>query len=129
MYAWDQSFAVGIPQIDAQHKQLFGMVNELHQAMKSGQSKSVVGQTLERLVAYTMTHFKDEEALMRAKSYSELAQHKQIHDQFTARIKKCQEDHRAGSLAVNVVLLDTLQKWLTEHVKGIDAKYASVLKQ
>jgi hemerythrin-like metal-binding protein len=65
MFAWDQSFAVGIPHVDAQHKQLFGIVNELHQAMKSGQSKSVVGQTLEKLVAYTVTHFKDEEALMR----------------------------------------------------------------
>jgi hemerythrin len=44
MFAWSQSLAVGVPHIDAQHRQLFALASDLHQAMLKGQSKLMMGQ-------------------------------------------------------------------------------------
>jgi len=128
MFGWNDSYAIGVSQIDAQHRQLFEIINELHMAMMSRQSSQILGQTLSKLVEYTVKHFGAEEALLRSKSYSELAQHKLIHDQFTARIKKFQADQKDGVVTVNIELMNMLQKWLVDHIQGTDKKYARELK-
>jgi hemerythrin-like metal-binding protein len=128
MFAWNQSCALGVPHIDAQHKQLFAIANELHQAMLKGQSKVIMGTALDKLVDYTVKHFGAEEALMSSKGHAELPRHKLIHDQFTAKIQKLQQEYKAGAVLVNVELMDFLQKWLVTHIQGTDAKYASELR-
>ena len=127
MIGWNDSYAIGVPHIDAQHKQLFEIIAELHQAMMNRQSKQILGQTLGKLVDYTIKHFGAEEALLRSKGYASLGQHKLIHDQFTARIRKFQDDHAAGALMVNLELMDLLQKWLVQHIQGNDVSYAKEL--
>ncbi len=127
MFGWNDSYAIGVQQIDVQHKQLFDIIAELHSAMMNRQSKQILGNTLEKLVEYTVKHFGAEEALLRSKNYAQLAQHKQIHDQFTAKIKKFQADHNSGALMVNLDLMNVLQKWLVEHIQGKDVRYAQDL--
>jgi hemerythrin-like metal-binding protein len=127
MFMWDQSYATGNADIDAQHKQLFSVTDELQNAMKTGQSKAILGQTLGKLIDYTVKHFAFEQALLASKGYAETASHRAIHDQFTARIKKLKADHDAGTLGVGVELMTTLQKWLAEHIKGTDMRYAKEL--
>ena len=127
MFGWSDSFAVGIPQIDAQHKQLFEIISDLHEAMKNRRSSLIMEQTLNKLVDYTVKHFGTEEALLRTRNYSELLQHKVIHEQFTARIKKFQEQHQAGAALINIELMEMLQKWLVGHIQGTDMKYVREL--
>ena len=127
MFGWSDSFAVGIPQIDAQHKQLFEIISDLHEAMKNRRSSLIMEQTLNKLVDYTVKHFGTEEALLRTRNYSELLQHKVIHEQFTARIKKFQEQHQAGAALINIELMEMLQKWLVGQIQGTDMKYVREL--
>lgn len=128
MFAWNDSLSVGNAPIDAQHKQLISMISNLHDAMKKGQSKAILGKILDELVDYTIKHFAAEETLMRMKSYAELPQHHLIHDQFTARITKLRTDYKAGDALVNIELMDFLQKWLLTHIQGTDVKYARDLQ-
>jgi hemerythrin-like metal-binding protein len=127
MFAWNQSFALGVPHIDAQHKQLFAIANELHQAMLKGQSKLMMGQALDKLVDYTVKHFGAEETLMGSTKHADLARHKLIHDQFTAKIQKLQQGYNSGNVLVNVELMEFLQKWLVTHIQGTDVMYAREL--
>jgi len=128
MIGWDKSFAMGITQVDEQHKQLFEIIAELHQAMLKRQTNQVIELTLNKLVSYTANHFKSEEDMLRRLNYQDLGRHKLIHDEFTAQIKKYLKQHKEGGFSVNVELMNTLQKWLVEHIKGTDMKYARDLK-
>jgi hemerythrin-like metal-binding protein len=127
VFRWNDSYSVGIPDIDIQHQQLFAIIDELQQAMKGGQSKSVMGKTLARLLDYTVRHFSFEQAMLARKGYSDTTAHKATHDRFVDQIKQYQRNHEDGTLGVSTQLMDTLQKWLAEHIKGTDMKYAKEL--
>ena len=126
MFEWNDSYSVGIPHLDAQHKQLFALIQELHSAMLKGQARAAIGGILDRLIDYTVKHFTAEEATMRNKNYAGLPQHKMIHDQFTSQVKKFQQDYKSGVLSVNMDVMNMLQHWLVDHIQGTDMKYASV---
>jgi hemerythrin len=46
---WDNTHKTGHETVDAQHQQLFGMVNELHEAMVANKASDVLVPTLEKL--------------------------------------------------------------------------------
>lgn len=129
LYGWSAAYSVGIPTIDEQHKQLFSIINQLHAAMMSGQTKLVMGSTLGQLVQYTLKHFAWEEDMLRQRRYPELAQHRIIHEQFTARVHELRLDFESGKLAMGVEVMDFLQKWLVGHIEGTDRKYATYLRK
>jgi hypothetical protein len=43
LFPWSDTFSVNIGIIDTQHKNLVGMINDLHQAMVAGHGKDHVG--------------------------------------------------------------------------------------
>lgn len=64
-FPWDDMlYSVGIASIDAQHKKLVALVNNLFEAMKSGKGATVVGSILDELIQYTASHFKYAEECM-----------------------------------------------------------------
>ena len=63
LIAWDQGFSVGVGSIDEQHKKLIGLLNDLHDAMRFGKGRDVLGKVLAELIDYTAYHFRTEEGL------------------------------------------------------------------
>ena len=61
LVAWDQSFILGIEEIDNQHHTLVDMVNSLYHAMQEGRGHDSLGELLEQLKDYTVNHFGTEE--------------------------------------------------------------------
>ncbi len=78
LLTWNRSLSVG--EIDEQHIKLIYMANALDDAMKTGNGNSVLSMIFSGLVSYTATHFRDEERLMAAYGYPELALHKKQHE-------------------------------------------------
>ena len=67
LIVWKPSFAIGIPVIDAEHKQLVELCNELYKAImsnKNSERKDVVRIALKECADYVRTHFANEEKLM-----------------------------------------------------------------
>ena len=64
MFAWKDSYSIGVQEIDAQHRRLFSLADELHSAMNAGKGKVVLEQVLQNLITYTKSHFAGEERLM-----------------------------------------------------------------
>ena len=58
---WSPTFETKIKKIDEQHQVLVTILNSLHDAMLRGDSNNEMGKLLEKLVSYTVTHFKTEE--------------------------------------------------------------------
>ncbi len=127
--SWNSSYKLGIDMIDSQHQRLFALVDELHEAMKSGKGAEVQGRVLTELVSYTRTHFAAEERLLAKHAYPELAAHKQQHEQFTRKIQDFSEKASTGKLALTVTLSAFLKEWLTGHIMQVDRKYATYLQE
>jgi hemerythrin len=106
--------------VDAQHQELFRMVNDLHDAIVAGKGKDVLQPTLEKLAKYTMEHFRSEEALMAEIKYPALGTHKNKHDELTRQVKELVEKYRTGKAVLGVTLSSFLADWLRHHIKEDD---------
>lgn len=124
---WNNNFSVNIKEIDDQHKKLFTMVNELHDAMKAGKGSDVTGKVLVGLVQYVASHFALEEKFMKEHSYPDYPKHKSEHDALTKQALDLQNQFKAGKPVLTVELLKFLREWLTNHILVTDKKYAPYL--
>ncbi|CAD5377413.1 Bacteriohemerythrin [Pseudomonas sp. OF001] len=101
-------------------------INDLHQAIDR-QSRAEVGEVLEQLVEYTMSHFAFEEDLQEQAGYPFHHAHKKVHELFCRKIEDFQYRFELGE-DVSRHLLTTLRAWLINHIKRDDADYAETVK-
>ena len=126
-FRWSKRYSVNVAELDRQHQGLFAIVNELNDALVTGEGAAVINSVLRRLVEYTRNHFAAEEALMTQHRFPALLTHCAEHDKFTRLVAKFVEDYRTGKSGVSVSLLLFLQNWLKEHVLVSDKAYSSFL--
>ena len=123
LITWNDSFSVNVRKIDQQHQQLIVMLNELHDAMKAGHGKDVLGKILTGLIGYTTTHFKEEERCFAQFEYPDTVQHKREHTAFIQKVSEFKSEFEQGRLTVSIEVLFFLRDWLEKHIKGADKKY------
>ncbi len=122
---WTDKYSVQVQQFDEAHQQLITLMNELHTAMSSGQGMSIIKDVLMRLREYTEFHFKDEETLMSANAYPELAQHQKLHHEFVNRVKEFELGAQEGKMLLSLEILGFLKNWLIHHIGEVDKKYSN----
>jgi hemerythrin len=128
LFAWKEDYAVSHVEIDSQHRQLFRLADDLHQAMLDGKARDQLAGVLARLVEYTKGHFATEERLMLANGYPEYPSHKAEHDSLTRKVVDFHQDLEAGRAAISVQLLQFLKDWLAHHIAATDRKVAGFLR-
>jgi len=128
MFEWRPDYSLGHGDIDGEHKRLFELASDLHCAMTQGKGKDTLSATLDKLLAYTKTHFAHEEHLMQSSHYPEYAEHKAAHDALTARVIEFQREFEAGRVGMTIELLQFLKDWLRTHIGDTDHKVASFLR-
>ncbi|MBP1628454.1 MAG: hypothetical protein H6Q00_2929 [Holophagaceae bacterium] len=52
---WNDSFKTGHHEVDAQHQRLFGLVNDLHEAIVAGRGRDFQSTALKTLAEYCAT--------------------------------------------------------------------------
>ena len=124
---WSPAFSVKVKKFDDQHKKLVDLVNQLHDAMRSGQGNAMLGVVLQQLITYTSSHFGDEEKLMAAHAYPDLAAHKAEHQKLVAQVLDLQKKFQAGSSMLTLTVMNFLKDWLINHIQGVDKKYSAFL--
>jgi hemerythrin len=127
LITWDESYSVKVKQFDDQHKKLIDMVNELHDAMKVGKGKEVLEKILAGLIQYTVTHFADEDRLMKLHNYPGYEQHKKEHNLLTIRVSDLQRTYHEGSAVLSQSVMTFLKEWLQNHIQGTDKDYGPFL--
>jgi hemerythrin-like metal-binding protein len=125
---WKDSWLVGIRVVDSQHKNLVSILNQLHEAMRTGQGKTVLGEILGRLINYTKAHFAAEEGLLEMHGYPQLGPHRLEHEKLTAKVIDFQKQYAAGAVTLSVEVMQFLSDWLQHHILGTDMKYSTFLK-
>jgi hemerythrin len=127
LITWNESYSVKVKQFDDQHKKLIDMVNELHDAMKVGKGKDLLEKILAGLIQYTVTHFANEERLMKQHNYPGYEQHKKEHNLLTLQVNDVQKKFHEGGAVLSQSVLQFLKEWLQNHIKGTDKNYAPFL--
>ena len=127
LITWSDRYSVGIARIDAQHRRLVDLINDLHAAMLAGEGSSELGKILDRLSGYAVSHFATEETLMKKFGYPGYEQHKIEHDKLSAQVKLLIEKYRTNPTALTVEVMTFLQRWLVGHIVNLDKKYSAHL--
>jgi len=123
LMAWSPAFSVKVQKFDDQHKKLVDLVNQLHDAMKAGEGNTMLGVVLQSLIAYTASHFADEEKMMQTHAYPEYAKHKGEHEKLVKQVLELQQKFQAGSAMLTMSVMSFLKDWLVNHIQGEDKKY------
>lgn len=122
LFPWSDKLCVGIEEIDAQHRVLVDLVNELHRAIHERQGSEVGREILGRLVEYTRIHFTVEESLMRVLGYPDYEEHKKHHTQLIEQVNNLHKKVIQGQ-QVSFELLHFLRVWLSKHIMEEDREY------
>lgn len=123
---WTNDLNTGIEIIDQQHKRIVDYINQLETAMQRHDRDSV-GQVMDELIDYTLSHFAFEESLQEEAGYSFAKPHKAVHDVFSKRVLAYQQRHNAGE-DVAPQLHGMLCTWLLQHIKRDDMAYVSAVR-
>ena len=122
---WSNEISVGIEEIDAQHRVLVDLLNEIHEAIQQGRTIEVTKGIVERLDEYTRVHFAVEESLMRILHYPDYERHKEEHDKLIAQLTDLHSKLDKGKGAIGFELAFFLKGWLTKHIMEGDKRYVA----
>lgn len=121
---WTDELSVGVESLDADHKILISLLNQLDDAVQRGEPRETVEHVLDSLVDYTDYHFKREEMLMRAVSYPEYDAHVRTHSTLRAQVTDIRERYKRNPESIHArEVLSFLRNWLSAHILGRDHRY------
>lgn len=127
---WTPDLAVGLKEIDEQHKELYSRINQLLEACGQGKGKEVVGDTLKFLEDYIVTHFGNEETYMKRFAYPEYDQHKSQHTFYIKSLNELKEILANEGPGIHLIVStnSVVVEWLNNHIRQTDIKLAAFLK-
>ncbi|MDR2637438.1 MAG: bacteriohemerythrin [Zoogloeaceae bacterium] len=127
-FVWSDDYSVGIDEIDEQHKTLFHLINQLHEAILEKKGSTACRTILHELVEYTRVHFALEQTLMRVGNYPKYEEHCKLHKDLVEEVEALQHKIASGHAAISFELLQFLRNWLTKHILEEDMKYGAFFK-
>lgn len=127
---WTPDLAVGVKQIDDQHKELYSRINQLLEACGQGKGREAVAEILRFLEEYVVTHFGDEEKYMKMYSYPGYTAHKSQHTLFIDSLKELKDTFAKYGPGINLIISTNhvVVDWLNNHIRQTDTKLGAFLK-
>lgn len=125
-YTFTKQYLTGIELIDDEHKELFRIMNEVHDVITNDlltDKYDEIVRLLDSLRTYTKVHFKDEEDYMERIQYKGLEAQKTAHEIFINRLDMIDlneiDAHQQDTLEE---IMAFLSEWLINHILYMDKK-------
>lgn len=128
-FPWKEEYEMGISVIDKQHKYFVSLINELYDAILSGQTDKKLKEVLDKLIEYAKEHFDTEERYFDKFHYEGADEHKTKHKELKKSVLDFQKRLKEDKVIVSFNLVNFLEDWLSEHLKDMDFKYKDCFKQ
>lgn len=123
LIVWRKEFETGIAEVDHEHQELVGLINQLHEQLRADAEHDTVSRFLGEVFARISAHFALEETVMRKHKYDEYAAHKAEHEALLDEIRDIMDDYEAGAYGnAGEALATTVQDWFVNHFKTKDAR-------
>ena len=124
---WQDSYSVGVDELDDQHMVLIDMINYLHNIESEGGDLTEV---MKSLSWYVRDHFALEEKLMREAGYADIDEHIAGHRKFQEWFNSVQADMQAGKTDPKFLaksIGEHLVDWLKNHITKDDMDYKGII--
>lgn len=122
LIAWRDEFALGIPGVDHEHRELIELINTIHEQATGSVETSALVEFLGQLHAQISAHFALEEREMRERRYDGYAEHKEDHERLLEEIHELIEDCDAERFVDLDQLSQSLDAWFSGHFRDQDAR-------
>jgi hemerythrin len=125
---WKNEFSVGSKVLNAQHRRLFDIINELYQAMQQDSSQNHLIEIIKMLSQYSATHFAYEEKIMREFNFPDLEEQQKAHQYFRKRVDAFNVQLKTIQGDLSLEVLTFLKDWLINHILHMDMEYGPFIK-
>ncbi len=119
---WKDEFKVGITEVDHEHRELIGLINELHEAIQQSVDPDQILDSLGEIYAQISAHFALEEKMMRKTRYPAYAEHKEDHEILLDDLRDIMDDVEDDGVLNEAQLITDLNRWFGDHFQTHDAK-------
>ena len=123
---WRDDFLVGNESIDAQHMELFKMINEFHTGIRTDglMARVFFVKMIQRSMQYIKSHITTEEDFMQRGEYPLFEEHKKLHDDFIAEVTRRVHNIETEGNPDPTDIVQYLTNWIIHHIADSDKKFA-----
>lgn len=126
---WDERMGIGHAVIDAQHRQLVALINDIAGAAKRGAARRELGNLIRAFCDYAKVHFSTEQGLMDSTDYPEYFQQVGGHEECSILALGFYREYINGHDVSVQDFLAAVSAWFTGHTLGVDQTLRRYLKK
>jgi hemerythrin-like metal-binding protein len=126
---WENALTTGHAVLDADHKPLVDLFNQLAASVIQRKDKAVCVDLLDDIIQHAKTHFDFEEQLMAEHGYSKAESHAAEHARLVRQAAKFMVKFEEGSPGSHIDVIHFPEDWLTFHILGADKELAGFLSE
>jgi len=126
---WDDSFLIGIKELDYEHKLLIDDINRLHKELARHDERSEIEKCLGDIHARMQAHFALEERVMKEGEYEYFDEHRSAHDalldSYTEYMIRILND---TDIYAGRTIEEFLQHWVIDHILTSDKRMSLMVQ-
>jgi hemerythrin len=123
---WDQTFEIGVQEIDLQHKEFIKLLRRFNLGFQNEVPLTMQLRILEELIKYAEYHFCSEENIMLITRYPGVGAQQAEHGKLLVALTRKVEGYKR-SPGSGEQLADFLYHWFVSHTQVEDRKFAAHL--
>jgi hemerythrin len=114
LLVWKNAFALGVNEIDEEHKHFFEIANWLRSSILAG--RTVAREALDKMTEHARCHFDHEEACLIAADCPYLPKHRGEHQQFVLALAHLNSQETPSAEGIFCLARD----WILDHILNTD---------
>lgn len=128
---WDESFVLGIDEIDQQHRSIVEHFEKFSAAIQEGCASELLLEMATFLAGYAKEHFATEERYMVQYQYPRIAEQHQEHAVFMSDTEELLKRivHEGASREIAADLAGKLVRWIIQHIRNHDRDMVKYVKE
>jgi len=119
---WEDEYAIGIPELDDQHKTLIEYLTDFELAFEGNAHWNTVHPLIARTRAFVRFHFAVEESLMQIVGYPAFLVHRGEHQHVLQQLEALEQ--RVLRREMKDEVLPQISAWLFQHIIDSDKPFA-----
>jgi hemerythrin len=126
-FQWHDSYAVGVPDIDEQHRMLFEMIDRLATLAEGRASGDSMTDTVDKLVALARSHLSYEETLAGRRPAGGYEVALRDHGEFLRKVEGLSRYLQTAPVDALHTMVEYLKDWVIDHALLENRRYRALL--
>ena len=124
---WRDEYNINVAAMDQQHQRIFALGGTVFDVMEQKKGRPALERALVALIAYTRTHFAEEEVILKAHGYPDAAAHNKKHERLLDQIEDIRGHMDGPSVETAGDFAEFFKGWMLNHILTEDRKIGAFL--